>query len=185
MVTTHFKRCKMFNWFKKCIKEAQELDNAMNKIYRGKVEDTCKHESATNDCGLVQQLKEKQSALRIIENDIKAYSKYDLSIAQHTKSFLKSLELCGFKMDKYYGKSSIWSYKEKDDYGAVDYMFNESYGVQILERALSDVSLENIDNVFNELRAIKQKCMILEEKEAAAKALKQDIKNIKIKLGIE
>lgn len=172
----------MFNWIKRCIKEAQKLDNAMNETYRG---NACKHESDTNDCNLVQQLKEKQSALRIIENDIKAYSKYDLSIAQHTKSFLKSLESHGFKMDKYY-KSLLWSYyEEKDDCGAVYNMFKEGYGVQILERALCDVSFKDIDNIFNELKAIKQRCVILEEKEAAAKALRQDIKNIKTKLGIE
>jgi hypothetical protein len=174
----------MFNWFKKCINEAQELDNAMNNIYRGKTENVCRHESDTNDCNLVQQLKEKQSALRTIENDIKAYSKYDLSIVQQTKSFLKSLESCGLKMDKYYRQSLYWFDKEKDDCGAVSSMF-EHYGAQIIEKALYDFSLEDINNIFNELKSLKQKTMILEEKEAAASALRQDIANIKMKLGIE
>ena len=174
----------MFNWFKKCIKESQKLDKAMNNIYRGKIENVCRHESDTNDCNLVQQLKEKQSALRTIENDIKAYSTYDLSIVQQTKSFLQSLESCGLKMDKYYRQSLYWFDKEKDDCGAVGYMF-EHYGAPIIEKALYDFSLEDIDNIFNELKSLKQKTMILEEKEAAASALRQDIANIKMKLGIE
>lgn len=173
----------MFKWFKKCIKEAQKLDKAINETYRG---NACKHESDTNDCNLVQQLKEKQSALRIIENDIKAYSEYDLSIVQHTKSFLKSLESCGFKMDKYYGESPyVFCASSCNKCSAVDNMFKGFYGVQRLEKALCDVSLEEIDNVYNELKAIKQKRMVLEEKEAAAKAIRQDIVNIKMKLGIE
>lgn len=179
----------MFNWFKKCIKEALEIDKTMNKIYYGKTENICRYESNTNDCDLVQQLKEKQSALRIIEKDIKTYREYNLSIVQYTKSFLKSLESCGFKMDRYYGESPYMfcasSYREENKHSAVDDMFESFYGVQILETALYDISLKDIDNVYNELKAIKQRYMILEEKEIAAKALRQDIKNIKTKLGIE
>ena len=43
----------------------------------------------------------------------------------------------------------------------------------------------NVTLTEAELKAIKQRYMILEEKEIAAKALRQDIKNIKTKLGIE
>lgn len=173
----------MFNWFKKCIKESQKLDKTINEIYRRETKNVCRYESDTNDCNLVQQLKEKQSALRTIENDIKAYSKYDLTIVQYTKSFLKSLESCGLRMDKHYRRYP-YRFNNEEDCGVVGYMF-EHYGAQILEEALYNVSLKDIDNVFNELKSLKQKAMILEEKEAAASALRQDIANIKTKLGIE
>lgn len=166
------------NWLKQTIKDAQEIDKAI-KAEDNNLEQNvcvCKYESNTSDCSLVQQLKEKQANKKAVDNDIKSYEKYDLSIVQYVRKFLTTLEEHNFCMDKHYRFSGE---------GAVDFMFNNFCGVGRLEEALYYISNDDIDNMAKELKSLKQRTIIINELKSVSKALENDIADIKEKLGIE
>lgn len=165
----------MLNFIKRCIKESQELDN----VVKG-VQNACQYESSTSDCNLVQQLKEKQAAKKVIDDEIKAYEQYDLSIVYYVKKFFKILEQCGFQMDKTHHYSGRYNTD-----GYVDFMFSNYFGISILDKALYYMSEYDIDNFSNELKAFKQRSMIIEERKTISNTLAKDIADIKTKLGIE
>ena len=158
----------MINLLKNIFKKVQKSDSASQGI--------CKYESATNDCSLIQQLKEKQAEARVIESEIKSYDKDDLSIISHVIDFLRTLEQYGFRMNDF----KAFGYSED-----VDRMFVHYNEVSILERALYNMSTSDIDSIANELKSLKQKTVTLEEKNSALEAVNKDIANIKTRLGIE
>ena len=147
----------MFNWLKNLAKK----------------QTTCIYESDTNDCSLIQQLKEKQEIKKVIKNDIESYIKYDPSTVSYIRKFLLALEKQGFLMGFHYGDSKI------------DSTFNGLNGVKKVAGALDDISIDDIDNMINELKNLKQRVVTLSEKISALKAIDDDIINIKRKLEIE
>ncbi len=157
----------MFKWLKKCVEESQNFDTAMSKA----TQNTCKHESDTGDCSLIQQLKEKQAIERMIKNDIKELEKDDISTIKCTYNLLHSL---------YHFLFYRIPCRENFE------MFCNNFAVvRMVESSLHDVSIKDIDNIANELKTLKQRTSILAEKRSALKVIQADINDIKSRLGIE
>lgn len=161
----------MFKLFKRCVNDVLYLDTALNEVYE-KQQNTCKYESSTSDCSLVQQLKEKQAAKKEIDNYIKAYENNSPSTTQYLrKFFLMLLESNGFEMDYYYRRA--------------ERMFEYNYANIIFERAIHDLSVDDVNNLTSEIISLKQKACILTAKREESNILNKEIADIKEKLGIE
>lgn len=171
---------KIKELFNKPIKEANELDTAMKELKNVSEQSICEFESNTNDCSLVQQLKEKQAIKRIVDADIKAYNTHNYSSVQKFRHFLLALEENGFRMNNVYVTKQFDALKNSE----INNMFLRE-GTRRLEYVLDSFSLDDIDNIANELKALKQKIIIVEEKKATSNVLANDIANIKAKLGID
>lgn len=123
-----------------------------------------------NDCNLVQILKDKQAVRKEIYKDIESYNnKKNIASMPNTIKLCISMEKHGFIMDKYLSPTKK-NYKDN---------------ITILEEVLKLFSFDDIDNVAKELKGLKQRGIIINEKKMELDALDQDIVDIKMKLGIE
>lgn len=172
---------KIKELFNKSTKEAKKLDTAMKELKSVHEQSICEFESNTNDCSLVQQLKEKQTMKRIVDADIKAYNNHSNATIQKFWHFLITLEKNGFKMNSNSNSYRMFPVQEKSDIRDI-FIIEGTYR---LERVLDSFTLDDINDIFNELMALKQKTIVIEEKQAVSKALVKDIDDIKTKLGIE
>lgn len=157
----------MFKLFNKLARASQSIDITSIEANQN----ICRHESNTSDCSLVQQLKEKQAAKREIDDYIKAYENNAPHITCHLQKFFMALESYGFEMD-YFHQS-------------VDRLFRYNYAAVVIEKALHDLSIDDVNHLTSEIISLKQKAYVLEEKRESSKVLGQEIADIKDKLGIE
>ena len=168
-----FEKLKIF--FSKSVKTSKEVDTTMNELKNTVEKFICKYEGNTNECSLIKELKSKQAMKKTIEDCIKSYDNHSNTNVENIWRFLATLEKNGFRMN-----SDAHSYNSSD----INEMFIHE-GTYRLEHALNYFSLTDIDNIANELKALKQNTIIVREKKAVLKALEDDIADIKNKLGIE
>lgn len=166
----------MFKWIKNIILQIKELNDSLNEVNQSNEfnqnEEKCRFESQTKDCNLLQLLKEKQKIKNIIDTDIKNFSQCDISVINSFARFIKILENYGLEL----GKTQCEVKSDK---------FFSYCGFKMIENALQFITLEDIDNMANDLKTLKQKNIILNEKRVIQENLLQEIKEIKEKLGIE
>jgi hypothetical protein len=138
----------------------------------------CQHVGGTEDCSLVQKLRELQLTKKDVDNQIATYEKCDKSVAPKTIDLIVALheDSCALP---YWNPHSYYSYTEKVR-SHFDY-----YGSKVLEWPLSKFTIDDIEEMCNELKLVKRRTEILEEKRELSKKLTEQIKEIKDTLGIE
>lgn len=159
-------------FFGYAVEQAQEVDTALA---------TCQFESSNKDCSLVQQLKDKQTQKRAIDNKIKSF---DIHSANNIRNFfllLSKMEEKGIEMTKYdrvypFGVSNHSSVKD---------CFERSFGMERLEEALDEISEDGVDAIGEELNTLKKRATILCDLRAQSAELGKEITTIKAQLGIE
>lgn len=138
----------------------------------------CQHIGGTADCSLVQRLRELQLTKKDVDTQIATYEKCDKSVAPKTINFIVALHEDSSALP-YWNPHSYYSYTEK-----VSNHFNY-YGARVLEFPLSKFTIEDIEDICNELKLVKRRTEVLEEKRELSKNLTTQIKEIKDALGIE
>lgn len=129
----------------------------------------CACEGEREHCDLILQLRKYQDLRKDIKNEIEILEKDSWELICHFIVFLKKLEKNGLRMDKW----GQWDWLSPDR--------SES----IIKRTIEDYSSDDIFRITEELRTYKNKKDIICEKQRALKAVEDDIKNIKTKLGID
>lgn len=159
-------------FFGYAVEQAQEVDTALA---------TCQFESGNKDCSLVQQLKDKQTQKRAIDNKIKSY---DLHSADNIRNFfllLVKMEEKGIQMDKY-----DYDYPFRASMrSSIGECFERKFGMARLEEALDEISEEGVAAIGEELNALKKRAIILCDLRSKSAELGKEITNIKAMLGIE
>lgn len=151
-------------FFRSAVEQAQELDAAMA---------SCQFESSNNDCSLVQQLKDKQAQKRNLEKEIKDYAANSPAVVTNLHKFLRELERSGFHMDSRFGRSCL------------EYDMGSSMGMVLIERALCQMTDDDVRGIGEELCAIRDRRRTISEKESALAVICADIAILKVQLGIE
>lgn len=128
----------------------------------------CTCEGSNEHCDLVLQLREKQALRKEIEDKINAFNKDDSELI-NLVTFLQALESKGFTMEKY--GWNAYGYDERN--------------MRILKHVIDEYSSANIFRITEELKSYKNNTYVVAEMERALKAVEDDIKDIKSKLGIE
>lgn len=159
-------------FFGYAVEQAQEVDAALA---------TCQFESSNKDCSLVQQLKDRQTQKRAIDNKINSY---DLHSANNIRNFfllLCKMEAKGIEMSKYdRGYPFIVS-----NHSPIKDCFERSFGMARLEEALDEISEDGVAAIGEELNTLKKRAIILCDLRAQSAELGKEITTIKAQLGIE
>ena len=154
-------------FFGRAVQEAQELDAVMA---------SCQFESSNNDCSLVQLLKQKQAEKREMDAKIKDFETSHPAMVLRFEAFLMEMERHGFEMGCHHHLefgSRIYHY------------FQHRCGVWKLEDVLGRMSDAELNMIFEELRALKHRTKIFGELRYQANQLRDEIDELKTKLGIE
>ena len=154
--------------FGSAVEQAQEFDVAMA---------SCRFESSNKDCSLVQQLKDKQTQKRAIENKIKSYDDHSANNIMSFFLLLVEMEKNGFKMGDCYNRESKRSF--------ITECFDRLYGMRRLEEILDGMSEESVAAIGSELNALKTRATILNDLRRQSAELGGEITTIKAQLGIE
>ena len=120
-------------------------------------------------CDLVLQLREKQALKKDIEDKIYALNIDSMPPLFNFVDFLRTLERNGFVLDRNTRHSIVF----KDT------------NIDILKHTIRQYSSADIFRITEELKTYGNKADIINEKRRALKTVKDDIKDIKSKLGIE
>ena len=159
-------------FFGYAVEQAQEVDTALA---------TCQFESGNKDCSLVQQLKDKQTQKRAIDNRIKSF---DIHSANNIRNFfllLSKMEEKGIEMTKYdRGYPFMVS-----NHSSVKDCFERSFGMVMLEEALDEISEDGVAAIGEELNTLKKRATILCDLRTQSAELDKEITTIKAQLGIE
>lgn len=142
---------------------------------------TCQFESNNNDCSLIQQLKEKQTTKRGIDEKIKAFEQHEPAVIDKLLEFLLLLESNRFEMGM-----ECRSYHMPGAYNSgVKRTFYDHYSMLRLERVIAQVTESDLDAIHAELKSMKNRVNVLGELHQQSSALADEIKVIKAQLGIE
>ncbi len=151
----------MFKWlFKKNTESTENIEE---------VSVPCVCEGEREHCDLILQLRKCQDLRKDIKNEIEILEKDSWELICHFIVFLKKLEENGLRMDRW----ERWDWLSPDR------------SKTIIKRTIEDYSSDDIFRITEELRTYKNKEDIICEKRRVLKAVEDDIKNIKTKLGIE
>ena len=157
----------MIDMFKKLFKKNAKSNTEHIK----EVAVPCVCEGNNEHCDLVLKLREKQALRKEIEEKINIFNKNDSELINFFK-FLKALENKGFAMEKgLYG----W-----DVYGC----YNQKH-MSILKYVIDECSSADIFRITEELKSYKTNTYVIAEMKRTLKVTKDDIEEIKSKLGIE
>ena len=158
--------------FGSAVEQTQEFDVAMA---------SCQFESDNKDCSLVQQLKDRQTRKRAIDNKIRSYD--DRSVNNITNFFLLlvKMEEKGIQMDKYDGDYPFRTSKRS----SINECFERRCGMARLEDAIDELPENCVALIGSELNAIKTRAKILGELRSQSAELEKEILAIKAQLGIE
>ena len=147
------------NLFKKNVKSIPDTQK--------KIVTPCACEGNNEHCDLVLQLRKLQDRRKEIKNEIEALNKNDHELIINFINFLCKLEdRCLF----------------------IDYVgrhITSERNVNIIKETIGECSSADIFRIAEELKTFKNKDDIICEKRRALKAVENNIKDIKIKLGIE
>ena len=147
------------NLFKKNTKSIENIE---------KVVIPCTCEGNNEHCDLILQLRKCQDLQKKIQNEIEIFNKDSDESLRNFIDFLYKLENRGLYLGNYYGRHVI-----------------SERNIGVVKWVLQEYSSADIFRITEELKTYKYKDDIISEKQRALKAVKDDIKNIKIKLGIE
>ena len=136
----------------------------------------CQFESDNNDCSLIQQLKEKQAELKEVNLKIDQLSKHSGDVLCIFVKLFDALEDCGLEMNSYQIRYSTYS-SIRDELSR--------YGTIKIEKAIDCLSIEDIDDISNELKTLKERINNMENLKSQRAQLNNEITEIKNKLGIE
>ena len=126
----------------------------------------CSCDDDNECCDLILQLRKYQDFEKEIKNQIDCLSSDCNKSLDYFVNFLKKLENNGFRMN---------------GNGIVDCFHNRC----MLGRTINEHSSADIWRITEELKTYRNKEDILSEKQSALKVVRNDISNIKAKLGIE
>ena len=149
------------------------------KREKNKTEETndvavCNCQDSLEQCDLVKLLREKQNEKKIIDNEIEAYERSEVSIMQYVRRFLMALEDTGFMMN---GDIEFMTVENQ-------FRINGYAAAHRIEKALDRFSQYEVKMLGDELYALKTKITVIKERKAALKVIEKDINEIKAKLGI-
>lgn len=147
--------------FKKLFKKNTESTKDTKKVV---IPCTCDKDN--EHCDLILQLRNCQDFKKRIEDEIKMLDD-GRELLNYTINFLKKLEENGLHM------SRINSY------------MNYDASIYVIKDTIDNYSSDDIFRITEELKTYRNKVDIICEKQRTLKLVKDDIKNIKIKLGIE
>ena len=132
-----------------------------------KVVVSCTCEGNNEHCDLILQLRKHQDLEKKIKNEIETLNKDGRALICDFINFLKKLEENGLYMGGY----NNWMSYERN--------------IHIVQSTIQEYSSVDIFRITEELKTYKNKDDIVCEKQRVLKAVEDDIKNIKSKLGIE
>ena len=144
------------------------------------VENKCNYENSTGDCGLIQKLKDLQSQKKEVDAKIKSYEQNQQVTFSSFFELLVKMEDHDFEMGYDYSRYLGPEGKRS----RIKQSFN-SFGVNRFELVINQIPNKDIDQIYYELKAIKNKANFLCELQQQSSALGTEIKNIKDILGIE
>ena len=127
----------------------------------------CTCEGNNEHCDLILQLRKYQDLEKKIENEIETLNKDGHALIFNFINLLKKLEENGLYMGGY----NNWMFCERSTH--------------IVKSTIQEYSSADIFRITEELKTYKNKDDIICEKQRALKSVKDDIKDIKSKLGIE
>lgn len=148
--------------FKKLFKKNAESTKNVKEVVV-----PCVCDGDNEHCDLILQLRKYQDLRKEIKDEIEILNKSGQESLAHTIRFLEELEANGFHMNR------------------LDRWVNCESNIFILEAIIDKHSSGDIFRMAEELKTYRNKTDIICEKQRALKAVEDDIKKIKSKLGIE
>ena len=159
-------------FFGYAVEQAQEVDAVLA---------TCQFESGNKDCSLVQQLKDKQTQKRAIDNKIKSYDNHSTNTVTNFFLLLVELEKNGVEMSRYDRSYPFM----RSDYSLFKDSADRHFFVAKLEKVLDEMSESGVAAIGEELNALKTRAAILCDLRRQSAELGKEIATIKAQLGIE
>ena len=160
-------------FFGSAVEQAQKADVVLTT--------TCHFESSNKDCSLVQQLKDKQTQKRAIDNKIMSYDNHSVNNITNFLLLLVKMEEKGIQMNKY-----DYDYPFRaSTRSSIGECFERKFGMARLEEALDKMSENCVALIGSELNAIKTRATVLRELRSQSAELEKEILAIKAQLGIE
>lgn len=154
------------------VEQVQQLDEAMA---------SCQFESTSNDCSLIQQLKDRQAQKKEVDAKIKAFTSDEPIVMENFVEPLMQMERNHFQMGmeyRSYHMPGAYNSKLKDS-------FYHHYGTERFKVIISQMPESTIDAIHNELKSMKNWVTILGDLQQQRDALEKEIEQIKAQLGIE
>lgn len=142
----------------------------------------CEFNGGNQECDLIKELRKKQDELRCVREELRKLNERDPALVSNVVNFLK---LCDSYRLFDYIEQYHRHYKDEirfDNTISLSGIYNM---IAILEDVLGGISIEDIDNMFEEFKMLKEKGAIISQKEKSKNILMKDIGEIKSKLGIE
>lgn len=127
----------------------------------------CACDNGNEHCDLVLQLRKCQDLKKMISQEIETLNKSGHELIKHFINFLYEFEKRGLQIGSFNARST------------------SERNIGIIEWTLQELSSTDIFRITEELKTYKNKNDIICEKRRTLKAVEDDIKNIKAKLGIE
>lgn len=127
----------------------------------------CACDGNTEHCDLILRLRKYQDLEKKIKNEIETLNKDTYQLICNFINLLKKFEDNGLYM------------------GCFGNLLSSESNIHIIEDTIKEYSSSDIFRITEELKTYKNKDDIICEKQRALKAVEDDIKNIKTKLGIE
>lgn len=127
----------------------------------------CACDGSNEHCDLVLKLRECQDLKKMISQEIEILNKDNQELISNFINFIYEFEKRGLIM------------------GCYNFHSTSERNIGIIEWTLHEHSSADIFRITEELKTYKNKDDIICEKQRALKAVEEDIKNIKTKLGIE
>lgn len=156
--------------FQRAAETARNFDSAV-----------CEFMGTNESCSLVQQLKDKQAEKREIDNKVKAFEQGEPVALDKFIELLLRLEKASFEMGmdyRPYHKPGVYNSRIKDT-------FNGYYGIQRFEGIIDQVPDTDIDAIYIELKAMKNRASVLSGLRQQSSVLAEEIEKVKDQLGIE
>lgn len=160
-------------FFGSAVEQAESVDAAIT---------TCQFESSNKECSLVQQLKDKQTQKRAVDNKIKSYDECSRENIASFFNLLVKMEKSGFEMGTHSYHPSLYG---GGDCSRISSSFEHRFGVTKLEGILASMRDEEVSAIGTELNALKAKAIVLSDMRYQSEELGKEIATIKAQLGIE
>lgn len=146
-----------------------------------KANPVCCYESSTADCSIIQQLREKQEQKNEVDSKITAFERHQPVVVDKFIEFLLMLERNRFEMGAEYR-----SYHTNGAYNSkIKGTFNSHYAVQRFEAVVDEITMEDIDAIYTELKLVKNRVDVLRDLHRQSSQFASEIKALKDTLGIE
>lgn len=153
------------------------MDNAANNSNDHVV---CKLNGANQECELIRELRINQEELRKINESLKSLEEYSPKLLN---CMIKILLISERTELSYFIRRYISSYKPFSE--NIQDFFSMYGGVHAIQQALMNVSIDDIDNMCEELKKLKERGELIYQYSEEKKNTEKKIADMKEKLGIE